>query len=175
MQLRRPDVHECYCRASTQHLMRVKLSPSQWAALQCYVVIRAMNHSCSGTCAACDRAAMIPIEMGAVDSGTAHCSPVRILWGDYATCVAKSEPFGDSNTVAEPSRCRGMVLQRCPVTAALLHASPATLASIPTSRPSQNKPSGMLSQRFAHLAGRSISQFQAPSQEASLIMSCSHI
>ena len=55
---------------------------------------------------------------------------LHILRGDYATCLAKSEPFRNSDTVAELSRCRGVVLQRCPVTAALLHTSPATSAAV---------------------------------------------
>ena len=55
---------------------------------------------------------------------------LRILRGDYATCLAKYEHFCNSNTVAESSRCRGVVLQRCPATAALLQTSRATSAAV---------------------------------------------
>ena len=57
---------------------------------------------------------------------------LRILRGDYATCVCltKPEPFRNSNTVAESSRCTGVVLQGCSVTAALLQTSPAKSAAV---------------------------------------------
>ena len=112
MQLRRPAAHECCCRASTQHLMRFKLSPSQWAVLQCSVAIRALYHSSSGTCVACDRAAMIPVQQSYHAAEAWCCSGARLqlrccilalqhqqLWPGNTATVA---PCRNSHVTAAP-------------------------------------------------------------------------